>query len=309
MIKIFFGGDLSYKNMILEVLRKEDFVLVNNYSKYVDIIYWVYGGGPDLLSNISIWIKKRPFMIIHWIGTDVLNWKMKLEQGNFISKIYYRLWKFIINVKMRKGGLINLSGAEWLKEELFEIGIKSEVIPITTINKDLINLNSYNDIREIDFISYTPFNRFDFYGGPKILKFAKLLPEYKFTLILPDQNKINYNFFKTLPSNVELKPKIEFFEMQRLLRNSKCFLRFTKHDGLSLSVLEALLANTQVIWTYKFPHTQIINLSESDAIIINKLKNIINNWEPNECGRKYVIDNYTSNNFKDMFNKILDKII
>jgi hypothetical protein len=308
MKKIFFGGAINYKNSITSSFGKLELEVVENLSKSVDIVYWVYGAGPNLLSNIRLWLNKKPFLILHWIGTDVLVWNEKIKNGRLKSKLYYQIWKLLIKYKQKRGSLINLSGAEWLKDELEEIGISSIVLPITTINEDLIKIDSGNTNRNIDFISYTPFARFEFYGGTKILELAELLPEYNFLLILPDISEIKANLFKKIPKNVNLSAQINFDEMQKLLRNSKCFLRFTKHDGLSLSVLESLLANTHVLWTHEFPFTQKINLNSNKNDILKQLMIIISNWQLNQSGRDFVIKNFVSSKFVSNFNTIFNEI-
>jgi hypothetical protein len=93
--------------------------------------------------------------------------------------------------------------------------------------------------------------------------------------------------------------------MQELYSKSKFFLRFTEHDGLSLSVLEALYFKLQVLWTYSFPHVYHI---KNNDILIESLPDIVNEWRPNDEGHEYVLNNYSINVWKKDFSKLIQDL-
>ena len=297
---IAFYGDLSFKDSILEILGQHVIeVNLNKENKKPDIVYCIYGAGPSLLTNLFFWFNLNSKIIIHWIGTDVLVWMEKLNTQNLKSRLYYRIWRKLLVRGHNKNKIVNLAGAPWLKEELKSIGIESTFFPITTIDSNVKNIES-NLIRENDFITYLPKNRFEFYGGEIIKRLANSLPDNNFIIIHPDLESISPTDLIGWTENVKLFPKLSFNEMQEYLKKSKCFLRFTKHDGLSLSVLEALFNQLTVLWTYSFPHTSTVNLNEFGKIV-QLAKDTIINWSPNTSGCEYIINNYSIDNWEKIF--------
>ena len=302
---IYFGGDLSYKKLILESINNERLVETQTIGQ-ADIVYWTYGTGPRLKTHLRVWISRNKKIIIHWIGTDVLIWSNKLTKyNNMRSYLHYRLWRWMIKHKQRKGDLHNYAGSTWLKSELSSIGISSEVLPITSVSEELVHSYRRVNNRKYDFVSYVPLSRYDFYNGDLIIQIAKIMPDKKFLIIHPDANDLK-DVHNICPGNVRVYPKIDFYKMQKLLANAKCFLRFTKHDGLSLSVLEALLAEQQVFWTYQFPDTHKVELSSTpNDVLIQSLRTVVEEWEPNESGRSNVLKNYTISAMAERYEKVV----
>lgn len=306
---IYFGGAKNYSDLIFKGLKKENYSIINELNSSVDIIYWIYGGGPKLYKNLYYWLNPRKKIIIHWIGTDVLVWGRKINSNNLRTRIYYKLWKSVIKYKVKTGQCINLAGAEWLKDELNEIGITSIVVPITSINLEIIKyINRTKNDRLYDFISYTPYERFEFYGGHKIVEIAKVMKDRKFLLVMPDLQNLNKLDLK-YPPNVKIIPQINFIEMQKYLSNSKCFLRFTEHDGLSLSVLEALMHGLNVIWTYNFDYCKYINFYEMKTTeIIELLYKTVNEQIPKNDAHEFVLTNFSVNKIQNIMTEIFEKI-
>lgn len=304
---IYFGGDISYKNLILGSLKKYDLVESIELNKNVDIIYWVYGGGPQLIKYIYYWLNPKKVIIIHWIGTDVLTWYQKIRQGKTKSKLYYGLWSFVNIMKSRMGKCINISGSEWLKNELSELRIESIVVPITSINSRTLEFIGNTPNKIYDFITYVPYNRIDFYGGDKVLKFARKMPSKKFLMIFPDLPSIN-EVKIDLPANIKVSAKIEFKEMQTLISQSKCFLRFTNHDGLSLSVLEALMHGIEVIWTHKFDYCKYVNFSYMrDDEIVKLMEDTVKDFTFRKDAHDFVTNTFKDEHIGVKMEEIFDK--
>ena len=287
-INVFIGGDLSYKNIIITFLESSyDFELTEQFER-ADLIYWVYGNGPDLSKNIKFWLVSKKKIILHWIGTDVLRHISKIKSKNLKSLIYYRLWNYLIKRKVEKGDMINLCCAPWLIEELNNVGLNPKYVPITTINTSM-----HYDIsikRKFDFMSYIPQHSFDFYGGNLIFKLAEELKEFSFQILIPDIASFEeFSAYYPIPKNVTLLSRIEPLNMHKYYKKSKCFLRFTKHDGLSLSVIEALFNQLQVLWKYKLPTVTQIEL-KNIAALKEVMISTIRNWQPNFEGQKFVRD-------------------
>lgn len=262
-----------------------------------EVIYHIFGPGPSF-KRIKFWFfDKRP-LIVHWIGSDVLNF---LEEKKGKEKVKSSIRYYFFKKRSNDNTIINLTSAPWLSEELKKVNIQSYFVPITTLFntcKDKLNSN-----REVDFLSYVPLKRFSFYGGNEILKFARMNRKYSFILLIPDLNEIPSSIHNKFPKNITIFPKISFKRVQNLLSNTKCFLRLTRHDGLSLSVLEALQNECQVLWSYEFPYVKKVEKYKFDL----DAKKIIENWSPNIEGSKFVSENFSNekiySNLKDIIVK------
>jgi hypothetical protein len=216
------------------------------------------------------------------------------------------LWDRFLKIKESRRGVVHFAAAEWLISELHQTGINAEYLPISSIDTSQPITEKASTEREYDFLSYIPSNRAEFYGEDKILSIAKKLTTKKFIIIRPDiveKEKIaNISQYK----NVTYLPRKPFKEMNELYLNSKCFLRFTKHDGLSLSVLEALYYKEQVFWSYPYPNVHHISETKD---IIKKMDSIVSDWKPNIDGHKFVKENFNLQKVKANFQKKLEEII
>jgi glycosyltransferase involved in cell wall biosynthesis len=266
------------------------------YSNDVDVFYWIYGFPSFLAKKISFWINNKPLLIVHWIGTDVMSLISPHTPLETFNKL---ITKTVEKIKYDK--IINLAGSPWLKMELKSQGINAYHFPLTTLDIKKLK-RPYVTQKDIDVLTYLPKSRFQFYGGNHILKLAKELPQFTFVVIMPDILDARKLPKSSLP-NLKFHARMSFDEMQNMYSRSKCFLRLTEHDGLSLSVLEALYYKLQVIWSYNFPH--VIHVERDN---LDKLKNVLicvlNDYHLNEEGHKYVISNFSTDNVKERYRKL-----
>jgi len=282
------------KMQLFEVMKSDDF-------RHSDIIYWIYGKGPSIKNFFPVWIKKKPIIINHWIGSDVIG-EIERNQQHGINRIQNSIQDFIYYWKWKNGGLINLAAAPWLIDELSKLHIYATYLPITTIDLNELEPADIHVEKDIDFLTYVPFRSFDFYGGDKIVKLAHRWQNYQFLLVIPDLDEIPLDFVEKMPKNVIVSPKVTRSEMFELYKRSKFFIRYTQHDAISLSVLEALYFNVHVLWTYDFPFTQKIN---SDEILSDSIPVLVQNWRPNEDGHAFIRKNYSTEKFREDFMKII----
>ncbi|MFC1508426.1 hypothetical protein ACFL60_01925 [Candidatus Omnitrophota bacterium] len=297
------GGDIWYDRFIRNVFSEEFTFCDLNSSTNQDIIYWIQGRGPELFRNPRIWIAKKPMLIIHWVGTDVLR-EMNRKPRTIKGKVYWKLWDILFKRKHGLGGILNLAGAPWLVEELSTCGIKAHCLPISTLNIDDMPKVDDSLEREIDFLSYLPYNSFDFYGGNTIIRIAERMKGYNFTIVQPDILKTEESNFSECSSNVTVIPKVDFSEMQKVYSKAKCFLRFTKHDGLSLSVLESLYFKMQVFWTNKFPYVHHVT-TDDIGNLQQRMVDAVVMWEPNNRGHEFVMEEYSVSRCAEQLRHIL----
>ena len=293
--------DIVYNNLkeipLFDVKNSDDFL-------DCDIIYWIFGKGPSIKNNLSVWTKKDPIIINHWIGSDVIHEIRRKQQGgltwikNSIQDYIYR--------KRKMGGLINLTSAPWLVNELSKLNIGATYLAITTIDLDELGTFDANLPKDIDFLSYVPFRSFGFYGGDKILKLAERWQNYKFFLICVDLEEIPSDFIEKIPKNIILSPRVNRSKMIELYKRSKFLIRYTQHDAISLSVLEAIYFKLQVLWTYDFPFTQKIQTHEE---LSDSVGDLVQNWSPNDDGHVFVSENYSTEKFRERFITVVQHAI
>jgi hypothetical protein len=304
-IKIAICGDADAIEVIQDSLKTTPIFEIENSDSigHSDIIYWLYGKGPSMTKYFLFWIKKNPLIINHWIGSDVLNEMEIYQHGN---RMYNFFRDCISHWKMKRKGLINLAVAPWLVDELSKININAIYLPLTTI--DIRKLGTVDDqpVKDIDFLSYVLFRRFDFYGGDKIVKLAETWKNYNFLIIFADLNELPYDFIETMPKNITFSSRVDRNKMSEFYQRSKFFIRYTQHDGLSLSVLEALYYNLHVLWTHEFPFTIKIDTHEK---LSDSFPSLIDSWQPNYDGHAYVIEHFSVETWKKNFVKIVQKSI
>jgi glycosyltransferase involved in cell wall biosynthesis len=234
------------------------------------------------------------------LGSDVLRTFLTPQQGNK-GKIVRLMVKSA--EKIRSPRIVNLAVADWLVSELKSQGISASCFPISTLDTETLKAPNEIEDKDIDFLSYIPKTSFAFYGGDHILRLSRELPQYTFAVIMPDITDCNALPRATF-GNLRFYPRLTFEEMQNMYLRSKCFNRLTEHDGLSLSVLEALYFKLQVVWTYDFPY--VIRVQRSD---INELKNvlshIIENYSQNNEGHNYVVQNFSREVCRTKFLELL----
>ena len=300
------GASHDVVEIVYNNLTKIPFFEVKNSEDFqdCDIIYWIFGKGPSIKKYFPVWIKKDPIIINHWIGSDVIH-EIERNRQLGIARIKNSIQDYIFHRKWKMGGLINLTSAPWLANELSPFNISATYLAITTLDLDELGQFDANLPKDIDFLSYIPFRSWEFYGGDKVLKLAKRWQNYKFLLICVDLNEIPSDFGEKMPKNVILSPKVSRSKMMELYQRSKFFIRYTQHDAVSLSVLESLYFKLQVLWTYEFPFTQKIQAPEE---LSDSIPYLVQNWSPNEDGHIFVSENYSTEKFREGIIKVFQNI-
>ena len=284
-------GPVSCNDIIIECLKTIEGIEIDNSQTLhnPDIIYWVSPRGPSIKKYFLFWMKKNPLIINHWIGTDVIT-EIERKQQQEVRRLRNFFMDCVYWYKMKRGGLIHLASAPWLVHELAKLQIQATYVPITSIDAGILGTVHSNVRKDIDFFSYVPFERFSFYGGNKIVKLAQRWDQYRFLIICPDLTEIPADFIAKMPKNIQFSPRVGRDTMPGLYERSKFFIRYTQHDGLSVSVLEALYFNLQVLWTHDFPYTHKIETLDA---LSDSIPSLVENWQPNRKGHEFVVENYS----------------
>jgi len=286
-----FGNDENFDVCIYKSFNVE----VYKSIRRLDLIYIMFGwlDKPHLLIFLTAFLYRIP-IVIHWIGTDVyrmintdiLNFKMKLKR--LIMKILFKVNK----------NCYHIACAPWLKEELTSVGINATFIPVVSPLTG-INVEIYPLPKTLTVLSYIPLGREDFYGEQKLLEIARMNPDVKFTVVAnsPDRKPKDLN-------NVEYYGWVSREKMEELYRNTTCYIRLTRHDGLA--VIEPLLRGRYEIFTYEHPYVyKAITIEEAQKA----LDEIRTKMEPNYDGARYVRENYSTEITREKVKKFFFEIL
>ena len=224
---------------------KELFKLIS-----ADCVYIVSGCDVQSTRAYRLALKLRKKVIVHWIGTDVLR----------IREDYYR------NPRKINGECVNLSGAEWIGDELREIGIESETIPTVP---EYLDFSCPPMPKEHAVLTYIPSHRADFYGMDLVRRLAAALPGVRFYIVANDGEKDA----DKLP-NMIYKGWVDSEKMRTLMSESTVLFRYPKHDSLSRMVMEALAAGRRVVYKYHYPYA-ITPASDKYEDILAALKSVL----------------------------------
>lgn len=261
MIKIGVMGTKQIQH-IIPILEKEYEVinleeLLQNNVKFISAIKWFRAMlKVDYIYNVytseHIWKKAllcKLFgkkIITHWIGTDAYN-AIKLKKK-------YR-YKFID---------FHFACFESIQDELKCIDINSVVLPIFPYKMDL-SLSKMPDIHAC--LIYMPAGKEEFYGFNVLKKIFSEFGKLKFYIVAND----NKDFFSDFP-NVEVLGELSIEEMNEIYNRISIVIRLPKHDGLSMSVIEALGKGKIVLWNYHYPY---VNYVENENDIIRCINHVL----------------------------------
>jgi hypothetical protein len=281
----------------LKKLDKENqYILLETFSSLkslvelfrADTVFFIYAPlskRQKTLLKILIFFRKK--IVIDWIGTDVLNvLKENKKQTNIFTQCS------------------NLCEINWIKDELEIANISAKVGPYITRlyhNLEVIDIRKENK-DEFIIMSYSGEGREKFYGIDKLLNLAIKFPHLKFKIV-----GTRGNCYNNIPSNMEFLGWIP--STKEILSESSLFIRIPEHDGLSLSVLEALYYEKQVVFSFPFPYTYHIT---NDGDLENIVDSVYNKWKNQESifninGKEYVVNQYF--NKQEKFLKNLQNIL
>lgn len=238
---------------------------------WADVVYHVYGTDINRLALLRVAKLLRKKIILHWIGTDVLEAaEIFRKEGRVLNAGYPH---------------VDLAVAEHLCQELNKIGIEAKEVPIIPVGLEFEVLPMPENH---GVLSYIPESRQDFYGIDLLRKMARRFPEVPFYVVANTGAQDPAD----LP-NVHYTGLLCWEELRRVYEKCSVLLRYPRHDGLPVMMLEALGMGRQVICRYPFPY---VITPEEDSIesIDAALRKILS--EPprvNQEGADYVRREFT----------------
>lgn len=253
-----------YTKRILETEKnpfKKLLYFIKEISK-IDILYFGYGVYyfPIAIIIAKILGKK---VIMHWIGSDVLEFDKSAHKKIILKKVD-----------------IHLACSHLIASELKKYNIDAKVIPIIPLDMKF-SLSKMPKKHAAMF--YLPTNKEDFYGIDYLYHLAKSFPTTTFYVVGNEKRIFKEN-------NIINLGRVSLEEMNDLYDKISILVRTPKHDGLSIMLLEALMRGKEVIYCYNFPY---VHQAESKEQAEKAFAEIVKSMpRPNAAGREYVIDNY-----------------
>jgi hypothetical protein len=209
-------------NSRLEVLASL-FALVRS-----DVWYSIGSPITDRWVHLCARILRKP-RVIHWVGSDIE---------------YFRNSTFL-HKQMHSIGIKHLTEVSWTAEELRDLGLQSEIVPLPLRH----NASTVKPLPErFTIMLYLPKSRPEFYGRRK---YESLLTEFS-----AEQLRVFVVGGATLrtPEGVEVINLGWRDDLSTIFEQVTVLIRLTPRDGLSLMVLEALSFGRYVMWSKPFPH-------------------------------------------------------
>jgi len=188
-------------------------------------------------------------VILYWCGSDVLLAQTEHAKGM---------------VSPWLANKTHWAGAPWLAQEICELGMPCEYVPITWVPK----IEDVPPLPErFSVLVYMPRVRLgELYGLARILEVARSLPHISFELLGLIEGDI-----PDFPPNLKIFGRIQEKDMAEFYRRATVYWRPVSHDGLSFMSLEALSYGRHVVWTYSFPHCLEAKNASQDKAAIEKL--------------------------------------
>ena len=242
-------------------------------------------GGPSPNSALTDAARRRriPVFII-WAGSDVI----KAREDPFELEV------------TKQEEFVNLSDGPWLVDELREMGVHAEYLPITAVRADP-TVAPFP--KTFSVLTYLPEPRRAFYGADLVYEAARSLPDVPFTVVGAGERDA------AAPENVQFLGHVS--DMPSRIDAATVLLRTPHHDGKSMLVLEALARGRHVVWNQEFPYA--IAAQSPDAVIdaLGSLRerHARGELELNTAGREFVLQCFSRSKVAFDFEQRLNEVV
>lgn len=218
---------------------------------WADVVYHVYGADINRVALLRLARLLKKKIILHWIGTDVLEAVETFQkEGRVVNADYPH---------------VDLAVAEHLCRELEQVGIAAKEVPIIPVGMqfEILPMPERHGV-----LSYIPESRQDFYGIDLLRDMARRFPEVPFYVVANTGSQDPGD----LP-NLHYTGMLCWEELKKVYEKCSVLLRYPRHDGLPVMILEAMGLGRQVVYRYPFPgaHTPAGDSAEEVAAELQKL--------------------------------------
>ena len=248
-----------------------------------DVLHSINGTiEKSMVIELALKLKKK--VIMHWVGTDLLQAEKAFAEGKFKAQFIEKP--------------IHLTDTPWFVERLKKLNIaQAEFIPLKGFPAEL---QPSSLPQHFSVLCYLPENRAEFYGIQQAIEIATALPDVTFNWVGIENWKHN------LPANIHMHGWID--NMSEFIRNTVVSLRMPQADGLSFFVLENLYQGRYVAYNQNFEHSYTSVSTEDFVQYIRKLKDRFEaeQLEANHTGAQAVQEQFAE---KKVYSKIIAKYL
>jgi glycosyltransferase involved in cell wall biosynthesis len=243
-----------------------------------------FGGPAPIAALIEAARRKDVPVIVIWAGSDII----KARENPFALEV------------VKQEHFINLSVAPWLVDELRDLGIEAEYLPVAAMNGGG-HVKAFN--RTFRVLNYLPEPRRDFYGASLTYEVARALPDVPFMVVGAGGRD------DSAPPNVKFCGLVK--DMQRRIDACTVLLRQPIHDGQSMLVLEAMARARHVIWNYEYPAVKTARTYEEIVDALRRMRDLHARGELplNHEGRTFVLQNFARSDVSRRFAARLDSAV
>lgn len=233
----------------------------------MDMLHFLYADASYRYLLPAALLRKP--IVCHWSGSDVIR---VLGERGFRGRRHRRLLRKRVARFLLDSPTLGAELEPWLgfrpqTVRLLPLSVAAEPVALPP---------------QFTVLSYWPSDRYEFYGGPILLKLARRFAGLEFVIVadqVPNRDEwpSNVRFRGISGSLADLWPQVS------------CLVRIPKHDSLGAMVLEALARGRHVIYSQEFPHCRRASTFEEAAAAIEELAG---GAGVNSAGAEYVRENY-----------------
>jgi hypothetical protein len=212
-------------------------------------------------------------VVLHWVGSDVL-----------VAQRYFERHPEHLPPKAK---VIHWAGAPWLVDELKQIGINAQFVPLPLKTVGIFLSQDPPPLpKNFKILTYLSDQRPAFYGWDHILLLAKDFPYIEIIVI-----GATGSFVRHHPPNVRFLGWVS--DTFPVFADCTVIIWMTEHDGYGGTVQEALSLGRYAIWTYPFPGAFLAKDYSSLFYHVSYLYNLHKegNLTINQVGRTYMLEN------------------
>jgi hypothetical protein len=238
-------------------------------------------------------LNRRACAVYYWIGSDVLTTVRDIHSGAIRRSVFDRA-KFDMH----------LAESAWLAAELRGVGIHANVIrfPVAVVRTD----GPLPLPERFTVLTHVPDFRFRFYGGESIYEAARALPRADFEVVAGKGTWIpgpltNLRFHGWQS------------DMAGWYRRASVVVRMVEHDGLGLTIQEALSFGRHAVYSYPLPYTHYVRFGDTAGLVecLDGLmhRHDLNLLLPNKRGWEYAVREFNEAKDTKMLTSYLEHLV
>ena len=238
-----------------------------------DILYLI-SARIERRSPLDVLLRsRRKPVVVHWVGTDALRARKAYEQRNLSARASEQP--------------VHWADAPWLRDDLRAMGLRVEHVPLPVPDVTSEPLPLPETFRVLMYLPEDRANR-EVFDEETILQLPGGLPDTEFTIFPASAQSLP----APMADNLTAQPWTD--DVDALYQSSTVYARLTRHDGMPLSLVEALSRGRHAIYPHPFPGSiQASGFAEVRAALQElKSRHDAGTLGLNQEGVAYVRDRY-----------------